>query len=204
MICHGHECSNALVGTQRKWCSDNCRRLARTGTCPECGGRTGQSDTKPADRLCGDCAEPKILAQRFAENTCPGPNGCVDWTGTMCPQGYGKISRGNKSQYAHRVALVIAGRDLPDGGTELQVDHLCGRRSCVNPDHLEVVPRTVNVWRGRATKLTLENVAEIRRKYEGWTGNRKAFCELHAPTFGVSPKAVDNVVTGHTFSEAVA
>lgn len=52
----------------------------------------------------------------------------------------------------------------------LQLDHTCKRRECVNPWHLELVTPAVNTRRSRVTKLTTEQVLEMRRLFaEGKT-----------------------------------
>lgn len=78
--------------------------------------------------------------------TTAGPDGCIDWAGTHNGRGYGQVSIHGAMAYAHRVAWVAAhGQDIPEG---LVIDHLCRRPSCVNPQHLEVVPPGENVLRG--------------------------------------------------------
>ncbi len=71
--------------------------------------------------------------------------GCWIWGGYIYANGYGKVSISTRGLAAHRVAYAICnGRDpFP-----LQVDHLCRKRSCVNPDHLEAVDNRTNVLRG--------------------------------------------------------
>jgi len=59
--------------------------------------------------------------------------------------GYGQLRTDGVAEYAHRVALEFSNIEMPDG---LEVDHLCRERSCVNPEHLEVVTHQVNVNRG--------------------------------------------------------
>lgn len=60
---------------------------------------------------------------------------CAIWRGHLSPAGYGRISVNNQRQLAHRVAWELTNGPIPQGMT---VDHICGRRSCVNPDHLRL------------------------------------------------------------------
>ena len=46
--------------------------------------------------------------------------------------------------YAHRVAYELFVGPIPDG---LELDHLCRRRNCINPDHLEAVTHAENIAR---------------------------------------------------------
>jgi hypothetical protein len=68
-------------------------------------------------------------------------DGCHLWTAFVDRDGYGKFQgRGaHRWYYEMIVGLVPAGFEL---------DHLCRKRSCVNPDHLEVVTHKVNMNRG--------------------------------------------------------
>jgi hypothetical protein len=74
--------------------------------------------------------------------------GCWNWTGTLRPDGYGVIVRGDKSGRlvrAHRLAYQTLVGPIPKG---LVIDHLCRNKACVNPDHLEAVTQRVNTLRG--------------------------------------------------------
>lgn len=71
------------------------------------------------------------------------PDDCWLWTGFVNNQGYGRIKLGRKvsALYAHRVAVLLSGRDIPAG---MIVHHRCGVRRCVNPDHLVVTTMSEN------------------------------------------------------------
>ena len=77
----------------------------------------------------------------------PVPDGCVLWTGSVNPSGYGKVGQAGPHQhkYAHRVVWELAHGPVPDG---LELDHLCRVRSCVKLAHLEPVTHAVNMRRG--------------------------------------------------------
>ena len=68
---------------------------------------------------------------------------CWEWKSPDA-RGYGKFHFHGMSHQAHRVAWVIHRGVIP----ELMVlDHVCRNRSCVNPDHLEIVTQKANVHR---------------------------------------------------------
>lgn len=67
--------------------------------------------------------------------------GCWTYTGTIDRvSGYGATARGpaHRAFYEHYVGPIPAG---------MQIDHLCGVRPCVNPDHLEPVTQYENLRR---------------------------------------------------------
>jgi hypothetical protein len=73
--------------------------------------------------------------------------GCWNWTGTLCPQGYGRIYTCGRLHGAHRLAFELHyGTALPFWA---DVDHLCHNPACVNPEHLEAVSHRENMRRRR-------------------------------------------------------
>lgn len=75
---------------------------------------------------------------------------CWLWTKHLDEDGYGKYSSRilrarHRTNRAHVLAWLHMRGDLPDG---LVLDHLCKRRSCVNPYHLDPVTHAVNNSRG--------------------------------------------------------
>ncbi len=89
---------------------------------------------------------------------------CWLWTGPRIPKGYGRFSLSRKGKvlqvYAHRVAYVLAGRKLR---ADFDIDHLCRNTRCVNPDHLEAVPRRTNLLRGNTIVATEHEKTECKR-----------------------------------------
>lgn len=63
--------------------------------------------------------------------------------------GYGRHSIMGKQYYAHRLSYEEFVGPIPEG---MFLDHLCRNRSCINPEHLEVVTLAENVRRGEAGK----------------------------------------------------
>ena len=88
----------------------------------------------------------KTLPQRFREKYSIDPDtGCWVWGAAKSSGGYGQIWAYGRLVYAHRLSLEMNGVTL---SKHLDIDHLCRNRGCVNPDHLEQVPRAINYRRG--------------------------------------------------------
>ena len=89
------------------------------------------------------------IEERFMDKVFPEPNsGCWLWGGALA-RGYGEFQIGTHKKTrqigAHRFSYQMHVGPIPEG---LDLDHLCGVRSCVNPGHLEPVTRAENLRRG--------------------------------------------------------
>jgi HNH endonuclease len=80
-------------------------------------------------------------------------NDCWHWTGAVANTGYGKAGVGSLLDDTRRVANVhrfvyesLVG-PVPEG---LVLDHLCRNKTCVNPDHLQPVTKSMNALRGHS------------------------------------------------------
>lgn len=87
-----------------------------------------------------------ISIEEFNKRCVPVPwTGCWLWLGHVKSTGYGECGTGKTRQGAHRVSYRLYRGPI---SPELQIDHLCRVRSCVNPKHLELVTIRENVLRG--------------------------------------------------------
>ena len=71
--------------------------------------------------------------------------GCWQWRRLVNSNGYSRFFYNGKLGYGHRYAWEYWRGAIPAG---LTIDHLCRNRSCVNPDHLDVVNLRTNLMRG--------------------------------------------------------
>jgi HNH endonuclease len=75
-------------------------------------------------------------------------DGCWEWAGAHNRDGYGTAyttPTGARPLGAHRVVYELLIGPIPEG---LTIDHLCRNRGCVNPAHMEPVPKRTNLLRG--------------------------------------------------------
>lgn len=91
---------------------------------------------------------PVELPAHIRRNIQVSPSGCWLWTKSRSRDGYGWASLNNKTYQAHRLVYLLSEGQIPDG---LVLDHLCRRRHCVNPDHLEPVTPGENIRRSTLT-----------------------------------------------------
>jgi hypothetical protein len=93
------------------------------------------------------------------------PNGCREWRGPVCKDGYGKTNLGNVATLrAHRASYALA-HDLPLPTFAGLVLHGCDNPLCINPAHLAVGTVKDNthdrVSRGRALKGEAHAMAKL-------------------------------------------
>lgn len=91
--------------------------------------------------------------RRFMEKVSIAGDECWPWEGSMRANGYGRF--GEPTKLAHRMSYEYFRGEIPD---DLQLDHLCRNRGCINPWHLEPVTPRENLLRGQ-TKAA-ENAAK--------------------------------------------
>jgi len=132
----------------------------------------------------------------------PEPNtGCFLWTGTTTGGGYGRVRRGKRTHYAHRVAYELLVGPIPDG---MHVLHHCDTPPCVNPEHLFLGTDADNIQdmdrKGRRVtrkgelhpraRLTEDDVRTIRARAAAGETQRPL-----AREYGVDQATISNIVT---------
>lgn len=140
-----------------------------------------------------------------------GPDECWLWTGARHgPTGYGYLVKpvdgGREDAVAHRVALQMAGVEVKPTDCVL---HSCDVKACCNPAHLRIGTKSDNTidrgarqrmsWargnKNRATRLTAEQVVEIRRlRAAGLTQSQLA------RQFGIAQTNVSAICRGVTWN----
>lgn len=84
--------------------------------------------------------------ERFLDKVEPNTEtGCWEWSASVTDDGYGQFWFEGGMRRAHVLSYRHTGGDIPDGW---EVDHLCRVRNCVLDQHLEAVPKRVNILRG--------------------------------------------------------
>lgn len=76
---------------------------------------------------------------------------CWEWQAHCDQHGYGIIWYDGRPRKAHRVVYELLSGPIPAG---LDLDHLCRKRACSYPAHLEPVTRRVNLLRGDTFQAT--------------------------------------------------
>jgi hypothetical protein len=88
---------------------------------------------------------------------------CWSWTGTIMEIGYGMLGFERKHLLAHRISYQLNVGEIP---SELELDHLCRNRGCVNPTHLEAVTRLTNFLRGDHPSAVAFRVGSCKNGHE--------------------------------------
>lgn len=72
---------------------------------------------------------------------------CWPWMGTLNNDGYGQITISpGPNKVAHRWVWELLKGSIPD---DQHIDHICRRRDCVNPQHMEIVSHAENCRRDK-------------------------------------------------------
>jgi hypothetical protein len=97
------------------------------------------------------CRPEWTIAERIAHLSQPDPlSGCWLWQAATMPNGYGVVNWREKLWLAHRLSWTGVHGPIPAGG---MICHRCDERRCVNPDHLFLGTRQVNMDDLKAKRL---------------------------------------------------
>lgn len=137
-----------------------------------------------------ECRE--VVAARLSRMT--QVNGCWIAAGPTRRNRTWAIRLAGRVVLAHRVFYTAAKGPIPEG---LVLDHLCRVPQCVNPDHLEPVTPAENSRRGLGTKLSPDDVSEIRGlRLDGLT-----YREI-ARRYGMSAQGIYYICSGRNWRAA--
>lgn len=159
-------------------CECGCNQKVRLATRTD--RRCGHVEGQPIRFINGHNGRKKV---RYIVNE----NGCWIWQLARSYNGYGVMGIKNKNIYAHRYYYEKYKGKIPK---HLEIDHLCRVRHCVNPKHLETVTTAENIRRGDSTKLTQNQVEEIKRLY----ANGKYFQREIAKKFSITRMHISRIV----------
>ena len=84
---------------------------------------------------------------------------CWIWQGPLNDRRYG-LTKSAYGRIAHRAVWVERNGPVPG---DLELDHLCRVRSCVNPGHLELVTHQENCRRGAVARMR-PDASELARR----------------------------------------
>jgi len=123
--------------------------------------------------------------------------GCWFFAGALYSNGYGDLwsSESKKSVLAHRYSYELHFGDIP---VDVQVDHICHTRSCVNPEHLRAATNKQN--NENPSGLRIDNTTGYRGvRLEKRTGRYQGRVhhngkEYSAGTYATAAQANDAVV----------
>jgi hypothetical protein len=88
------------------------------------------------------------LLQKFfgKVDTSGGELACWMWKGAKCQNGYGTMMFEKKLRSAHHLVFFLRHGEWPAYDPKHSVlAHLCGKKLCVNPGHLQLVPANRNI-----------------------------------------------------------
>lgn len=92
---------------------------------------------------------------------------CVVWTGHVNQNGYGRMNVGrNRLRVVHHVAWEQENGPIPP---DMEIDHICFNRACINVEHMRLVSRRQNTrYRRGAQPNSKSGVRNVIPWGSGW------------------------------------
>ena len=173
------------------YCYCGCGRKTRTAkySCAEKGWTAGE----PLRYINGHNRRKHTYEYRVEGRGYETP--CWIWLGSKTWNGYGQGKYRGKQILGHVFWYERLVGPVPEGKA---LDHLCRQRDCCNPEHVEPVTYAENARRGRATKLTVEKVREIKRAPR----SRGSVATL-AARYGVSTHTIEAIRAGRLWGDVM-
>jgi hypothetical protein len=178
--------------------------IAGPGLC-ECGCGEHTRIARTTDKRWGSVAgqpvrfvnghQRRLTAPAWIEEDRGYETPCWVWQRAMYDSGYGAMAFQGRMHNAHRGVYLRFIGPIPD---DLQLDHLCRVRACVNPDHMEPVTNAVNIQRGARAKLTPDDVRTIRSRVAN--GEMQKVLD---EDYGVSSSTTSLIVARKTWANIV-
>lgn len=116
------------VGKPCSVCKEPYKPL-RGGMCRKHYRRTRSNGHPDLTRALGVSDEDRLRINGWTVSD----SGCWEWSGNLGRDGYGKVTRANKTVRAHRLAYETWVGPIPEGHV---VIHSCDNPPCINPEHL--------------------------------------------------------------------
>lgn len=157
----------------------------------------------------GDIQATKVIVgddiSRLKSSMVISATGCWEWS-KFRKNGYGVAGLNGRLEQAHRASWMVFKGEIPE---DMQINHKCNNRPCINPDHLYIGDQLQNMKdmsdanRGKwhkgndnaQSKLNDESVKEIKLMIESGATNRSI-----AAFFDVSQSCISQIKNGRTWT----